>query len=159
MLSFSIPFNDASYYCTYFFEMGIGYYSLDCRDTYDILIKRIDKMIASKKQEKCVFIVFLCLTIIGILDIPRLLKFKNNEIEDLQDAKLLATARRDSANPSAALSLPKEVEQQMMRHRSNKADEAGGDAGGYYYNDLSCYSNAAACGAVGGYYDGGDAGA
>jgi hypothetical protein len=116
-------------------------------------------MIASKKQEKYVSSAFLCLTIIGILCIPRLLKFSNNEIEDLQDAKLLATARRDSANPSAALSLPKEVEEQMMRHRRNKADEAGGDAGGYYYNDdHSYYSNAAACGAGGGYYDGGGGG-
>jgi hypothetical protein len=141
--------------CSFHLDKGIGYYSLDCRDTYDILIKRIDKMIASKKQEKNCLSFFFCISIIGIICIPSYQKAENKKIEDLQDAKLLATSRRDSANPSAALSLPKDVEKRMEKHRSNNT---GGDAGGYYYIDNTYYSSAAACGAVGGYYDGGGGG-
>jgi len=151
--------------CSFYLDKGIGYYSLYCRDTYDILIKRIDKMIASKKRVYFFLICLLCLTIIGILCIPSYQKEANKEIEDLQDAKLLATARRDSANPSAALSLPKEVEKRLKKHRSNNTsnnawitNNTGGDAGGYYYNDHTYYSSAAACGAGGGYYDGGGGG-
>jgi hypothetical protein len=150
---------------TFYLDKGIGYYSLYCRDTYDILIKRIDKMIASIGQQKNCVICLLCITIIGILCIPSYQKEANKKIEDLQDAKLLATSRRDSANPSAALSLPKEVEKRLKKHRSNNTsnnawitNNTGGDVGGYYYNDHTYYSSAAACGAVGGYYDGGGGG-
>jgi len=141
--------------CSFFLDKGIGYYSLYCRDTYDILIKRIDKMIASKEKKTNCLICLLCITIIGIICIPCISKEANKKIEELQDAKLLATSRRDSANPTDTLSLSIEVEKRLKKYRSNRT---GGDVGGYYYNDFTHYSSAAACGAVGGYYDGGGGG-
>jgi len=135
-------------------DKGIGFYSLQCRDTYEILIKGLDKMIAKKKSEKGCFVCFLSLTIIGCLCISSYVKNTDKKISELQDAKLLATARRDSANPSADLSLPAELEKRLEKYRRSKEG-----SGGYYYDDGAYYTYAAACGATGGFWtDGGGGG-
>lgn len=136
-------------------DKGIGYYSLECRETYDILIKRIDKMIKSSKQSKGMAQCCLCITLIGILCISEVSKNFNKKIEELEDAKTLATARRDSANPSADLTLPKGIDERMTKYRRDRTD---GTTGGHYYDDSAYYAYAAACGAGGGYYDGGGGG-
>ena len=144
-------------------DKGIGYYSLQCRDTYEILIKGLDKMIARKKSAKGCTACFMVMTVIGLLCVSSYTKSVDKKISELQDAKLLATARRDSANPSADLVLPAELEQRLEKYRRSKAGATDGGGGGYYYDDGAYYTYAAACGATGGFWmeggGGGDGGA
>ena len=137
-------------------DKGIGYYSLQCRDTYEILIKGLDKMIARKKSAKGCTACFMVMTVIGLLCVSSYTKSVDKKISELQDAKLLATARRDSANPSADLVLPAELEKRLEKYRRSKSDDS---TGGYYYDDGAYYTYAAACGATGGFWtDGGGGG-
>jgi hypothetical protein len=137
-------------------DKGIGYYSLQCRDTYDILIKGLDKMIARKKSEKGCTTCFMVITVLGLLCVSSYTKSADKKISELQDAKLLAMARRDSANPSADLVLPAELEKRLEKYRRSKSDDS---TGGYYYDDGAYYTYAAACGATGGFWtDGGGGG-
>ena len=135
-------------------DKGIGFYSLQYRHTYEILINGLDRMIAKKESKKCCSVCFLSLTIIGCLCISAYVKNTDKKISELEDARFLATARRDSANPSADLSLPAELEKRLEKYRRSKEG-----SGGYYYDDGAYYIYAAACGTTGGFWtDGGGGG-
>jgi len=129
-------------------EKGIGYYNLNCRETYDILIKRIDKMISKEKNSKlglCCY-AFFCL----FCCIPCVLKKPNAKIAELQDAKEYARNMKDATGPEAELELSDALKERLSKYKKNDSR-----SGRYYYDNAEYYSYAAACGAAGGYYDGG----
>ena len=111
-------------------------------------------MIARKKSEKGCTTCFMVITVLGLLCVSSYTKSADKKISELQDAKLLAMARRDSANPSADLVLPAELEKRLEKYRRSKEG-----SGGYYYDDGAYYTYAAACGTTGGFWtDGGGGG-
>ena len=140
----------------------MGYYNLDARESYDVVIARLNTMITEQQQKKqdC----FLCLStmLIGFFCCSCCqVSAIGKKIEELEDAKTIAMARRDAAGPSADMSLPAELQERLEGHQRNKNDSAGRDDGGVLYYD-SYYTYAAACGYYGGGggydYGGGDGG-
>lgn len=164
---------------------GMGYYNLDARESYDVVIARLNAMIREQEQKKgC----FLCLSmmLIGFFCCScSQVSAIEKKIEELKDAKTIAMARRDAAGPSADMSLPAELQERLKGQRNK--DSAGpsavmflppelqerlntrqrnnhsagrGDGGVLYYD--SYYTYAAACGYYGGGggydYGGGDGG-
>jgi len=137
-------------------EKGIGYYNLQCRETYDILIKRLDKMMREKERNMNSEICCMALTVICIICIPMVLRRHEEEIAELKDARKFAQIRRDADGPDAALELPGALQKRLSHYRKKRSDGDGGGGGGVaYYDYTAYYALAAACGASGGYYDGG----
>lgn len=132
-------------------DKGIGYYNLNCRETYDVLFDRIENMLKKAKNDRvggaCCLALFCCFILI-----PCHLADSKKKIEELEDAKEFTRIKRDAAGPDAELDLPDVLKEKMSKY---KRSDGGG---GYYYDNTAYYGYAAACGAAGGYFDGGGGG-
>ena len=117
---------------------GIGYYNLQTREAYDTLINRIDAIINDRRKTvnamNC-----LSLTIVGALCAIPVKKIELKKIQELEDVKSLAEARRGAAGPSSDLTLPAELEGRMKQFKSRQ---------GYRSDDHVYYYGAAGCGVV-----------
>jgi len=110
-------------------------------------------MIARNHFKDGYTVCFLVFTVVGLILVIPYIQNGDKKIRALQDAKLLAMAKRDSASPSADLIL------RLEKYRRSKVGSTDGGAERHYYNDGAYYTYAAACGATGGFLtDGGGGG-
>ena len=73
---------------------GIGYYCLrlQYRETYEILIKGLDKMIARNNSKDGCTVCCLVFFVVGLLLVIPYIRNGDKKISELQDVKLLALA-------------------------------------------------------------------
>ncbi len=150
-------------------ERGLGYYSLETRAGYRLLIKRVEKKRRQLQNEHCCLGCFLTLTIVGIICVLTEKKHWKEKEQECTDLITLLEARLNSSGPSTELNLPAEVEARLKearrkdneRNGNNNTADVGGACGSYYYTPAyveggAFYGDSAAgCGATGGEGGGG----
>jgi len=133
-----------------FVDKGIGFYNLNTREAYDVVIKRIELLITKINSDKCGCYVLgiFPLPLVGfVCAIPAISKL-NIKKEELEDAKKVAEARRNAAGPSADLSLPAALQERLKKRSPNSSGNTGTDGGYVYYDNSAYYTGAAACGVM-----------
>lgn len=131
---------------------GKGYYSLKCRESYDVLLDRIDIMIKVAKEEKRKITMLMIIGCIWVC-LPCHYAHYNKKIAKLEEVKEFAKLRRNASGPDVKIELPDILEERMNKNiRNRKKYKVYG-----YYDDSAYYTDAVSCGATadGGFYTGG----
>lgn len=130
-------------------QFGKGYYSLKCRESYDVLLDRIDIMIKVAKEDKrrktklgIIGCVWVCL--------PCYFAHYKKKIAKLEEVKEFAKLRRNASGPDVKIELTDTLQKRLNKNIRNHKKQ--NDCG--YYDDSAYYTDAVSCGASadGGFY-------